>query len=195
MITVTDPAGIWKQYTNDVFGNLVTVLEPDPSTSGTVNPPVPATSQYPLTAAPTGSNTLFTGYSYDQLNHLLKVTMPRATGTQTRTFIYNSTTQLLTSAVNPENGTIAYAYNADTTLKTKTYNNGNYEQYTYDSYQRLTKIQRFVHSGSNYVEDMAEDVTYTYDALNGVPYAGLLTQATFASGLGTNSWTLQNQYT
>jgi hypothetical protein len=30
VITVTDTAGIWKQYFNDVFGNLVTVIEPDP---------------------------------------------------------------------------------------------------------------------------------------------------------------------
>jgi hypothetical protein len=34
--TVNDPAGNWKQYTNDVFGNLVTVLETNLS-AGTVN--------------------------------------------------------------------------------------------------------------------------------------------------------------
>jgi RHS repeat-associated protein len=192
--TVTDPAGNWKQYTNDVFGNLVTVLEPDPAHPGT-QPPTPATSQYPLTAAPNGSNTLFTGYSYDQLNHLLQVNMPRSTGTQTRTFSYNSTTQLLASVTNPENGTIAYAYNPDSTLLTKTYNNGNYQQYTYDAYQRVLKIQGFVDNGGTYTEDTTERQTFIYDALNGVPYPGLLTSATFASGLGTNGWTLQNQYT
>jgi YD repeat-containing protein len=86
------------------------------------------TSQYPLTAAPSGSNTPFTGYIYDQLNHLTTVNMPRSTGTQTRTFVYNPTTQLLSPVTNPENGNVSYAYNADSTLSTKTYNNGNYEQ-------------------------------------------------------------------
>src|ERR1017187_7862608 len=28
--TVTDPAGNWKRYASDAFGNLVTVIEPDP---------------------------------------------------------------------------------------------------------------------------------------------------------------------
>jgi YD repeat-containing protein len=32
--TATDPAGIWKQYYNDAFGNLVTVVEPDPTVAG-----------------------------------------------------------------------------------------------------------------------------------------------------------------
>ena len=54
--------------------------------------------------------------------------MPRSTGTQTRTFAYNSTTQFLASATNPENGTISYVYNADSILSTKTYNNGNYQK-------------------------------------------------------------------
>ena len=60
--TVTDPAGNWKQYTNDAFGNLVTVLQPDPAHPGT-QPPAPATSQYPLSAAPSGLNTLFAATS------------------------------------------------------------------------------------------------------------------------------------
>ena len=36
--TVTDPAGNWKQFTKDVLGNLITVVEPDPANqpSGTL---------------------------------------------------------------------------------------------------------------------------------------------------------------
>ena len=194
--TVTDPAGNWKQYTNDAFGNLVTVLEPDPAHPGTL-PPVP-TSQYPLTAAPAGSNTLFTGYSYDALNHLLQVNMPRSTGTQTRTFAYDSS-QRLKTAINPENGTVAYAYNQDSTLSTKTYNNHNYELYNYDTFQRLTAIHRFVCNSTctTATEDLNQLQSFTYDTTpSGATYYGLLTTATFASGLGsTNNWTLQNQYT
>jgi hypothetical protein len=91
---------------------------------------------------------------------------------------------------------ISYTYNADSTLSTKTYNNGNYQQYSYDPYQRLTEIQGFVYnSPQHYTEDTSERQTFTY-GLSGAPYAGLLISATFASGLDTtNAWTLQNQYT
>jgi len=128
------------------------------------------------------------------LNHLLQVNMPRSTGTQTRTFTYDSS-QRLHTVNNPENGTVTCAY-ADSTLATKTYNNGNYQQYTYDGYQRLTEIQGFVYNGPNsYSEDTKERQTFTYDTLGAASYPGLLTAATFASGLGSNNWTLQNQYT
>src|ERR1700691_427610 len=85
----------------------------------------------------------------------------------------------------------------DGTLSTITYNNHNYQQCSYDPYQRLSEIQGFVYNGpQNYTEDTSECETFTYDSLNGVAYAGLLTAATFASGLDTTtSWTLQNQYT
>ena len=76
--------------------------------------------------------------------------MPRNTTngmkTQTRTFVYAPTTYStvtlpalwITSATNPENGTVSYTYNADGTLASKTDANGNTETYTYDAYQRLT---------------------------------------------------------
>jgi YD repeat-containing protein len=68
--------------------------------------------------------------------------------TQTRTFVYASTTYStlvlpalwLTMATNPENGTVSYTYNADGTLASKEDANGNTETYTYDAYQRLTGI-------------------------------------------------------
>jgi YD repeat-containing protein len=49
--TVTDAAGKWKTFTNDVLGNLVTVLEPDPA-----NQP---------------GGTLTTSYTYDWMNHII----------------------------------------------------------------------------------------------------------------------------
>lgn len=40
--TVTDPVGKWKQYASDAFGNLVTVIEPDPKYNpGAPNRPRP----------------------------------------------------------------------------------------------------------------------------------------------------------
>jgi YD repeat-containing protein len=66
-VTVTDPANHSKTYTMDAFGNLTSVQESDP-TNGLVT----------------------TSYTYDVMNHLISVSMPRGTATQTRTFNYAS---------------------------------------------------------------------------------------------------------
>ena len=53
-VKVTDPAGRWKKYTMDGFGNLVIVEEPKPS-----------------------SGTHVSNYTYNQFNKLLTVSMTR----------------------------------------------------------------------------------------------------------------------
>ena len=182
--TVADPAGKWKQYFNDAFGNLLTVIEPDPA----VNPAVPAS---PISTNPLPAGYLLTSYTYDQFNHLTQVAMPRSTAngmkTQTRTFTYTSTTYpgklvlpalWLTSATNPENGTVSYTYNADGTLATKKDAKQNTESYAYDTYGRLTGIT---------LPDQFQ--TFTYDicpltAQGCVSMAGQLMQASFGSSLG-----------
>jgi RHS repeat-associated protein len=139
-VTVTDPAGKWKTFTMDALGNLTAVLEPDPSPLGNVT----------------------TSYTYDVLNHLAVVSMPRGTTTQTRTFNYNSGTTVtgfLQSATNPENGTVIYTYTPGTnTLFTKTDAKNQKLTYMYDSYNRLTSVTasgQFI--GNNVVR------TYSYD--------------------------------
>ena len=139
--TVTDPAGKWKTTTTDVLGNLMTVLEPDPA-----NQP---------------GGTLSTNYAYDWMGHVTQVSMPRGSTTQTRTFVYDSAGRL-TSATNPENGTVTYAYNTTNTLATKTDAKGQATVYTYDSKNRVTEVQRYP-NGVNYAEDVCQRVTYTYD--------------------------------
>ncbi len=57
-VTVTDPAGKWKKFTMDAFGNLTSVVEPD------------------ATQTNTGSQATTT-YAYDVLNHLINVNIPR----------------------------------------------------------------------------------------------------------------------
>ena len=94
LTTVTDQAGKWKTFTNDAFGNLVTVSEPDPDPN---NP----------------SHTAITNYTYNAVNQLVGVSMQRYTGpgttyTQTRSFGW--TGQDMTSATNPEDGTVTYQY-------------------------------------------------------------------------------------
>jgi YD repeat-containing protein len=191
--TVTDPAGNWKQYASDAFGNLVMVLEPAPP----ANPAPPTPPTYPVTTAPT--DMLLTTYTYDQFNHLTQVSMPRSTSngvvTQTRTFNYASTAYStlilpalwLTSASNPENGTVSYTYNADGTLAGKTDANGNTETCTYDAYQRLTRIP-----------DRQQTFTYDTRPANDAfctSNPGQLVEAIFANGVGTNDLGFQYDYT
>jgi YD repeat-containing protein len=120
--TVTDPAGKWKTTTTDVLGNLTTVLEPDPA-----NQP---------------GGTLSTNYTFDWMGHVTQVSMPRGSTTQTRTFVYNNLGQL-TSATNPENGTVSYTYNTSGTLATKTDAKNQQTVYTYDSKNRVTEVQHY----------------------------------------------------
>jgi YD repeat-containing protein len=84
---------------------------------------------------------LNTYYTYDLLNNVTQVTMPRATGTQTRTFNYNNTAYLQ-SATNPENGTVTYTYTTAGNLAGKTDAKGQKVVYTYDGYNRLWQVQR-----------------------------------------------------
>jgi RHS repeat-associated protein len=122
VVTVTDQAGKLRRSLVDALGRLARVDEPDTSSStgslGTVASPTQATS-----------------YSYDTVGNLIGVTQ----GSQTRSFNYNSLNRL-TSAVNPENGTVSYGYD----------NNGNL----------TSKTDPRTTSGSNWT------TTVAYDALN-----------------------------
>jgi YD repeat-containing protein len=139
--TVTDPAGNWKTFASDVLGNLTTVVEPDPA-----NQP---------------SGTLTTNYTYDWMNHVSQVSMSRAGTTQTRTFVYNDA-GLLTSATNPENGTVTYTYNADNTLNTKQDAKGQVKAYGYDAYKRVAIIWTYP-NGQSSPEDVCQRVSYGWD--------------------------------
>ena len=95
-VTVTDPAGKWKKFTTDAYGNLIQVNEPNPA----------------------GGSDYVTTYTYDLFNRLIGVSMPRSTGTQTRSWTY--TGAFLTSATNPENGTVNYTYGSNNMIATRT---------------------------------------------------------------------------
>jgi YD repeat-containing protein len=168
--TVTDPAGKWKQFTNDVSGNLTAVVEPDPA-----NQP---------------SGTLTTSYTYDWMNHVTQVSMPRGASpnatTQTRTFVYNAL-GLLTSATNPENGTVTYTYNGDNTLQKKHDAKGQDTVYTYDSLKRAIEIQRYP-NGSGGAEDPCSRVNYAYGTDPTAHNYGRLTYVgTWAPGYGSRT--------
>jgi len=86
LVTVTDPGGKWRSMVTDGFGNLVLVIEPNPA----------------------GGANFTTSYVYNSFNQLTTVTMPRPTGTQTRTFVYNAAGQM-TSVTQPETASFAKA--------------------------------------------------------------------------------------
>ena len=90
-----------------------------------------------------------TDYGYDALNNLLGVTQKgsNSANARTRSFQYDSLSRL-SSAANPESGTITYGYDADGNVITKTALSPNQPStgtatvattYTYDKLNRLAK--------------------------------------------------------
>jgi len=139
-VTVTDPAGMWKKLTMDVFGNLMQVNEPNPA----------------------GGSDYVTTYTYDVLGHLTGVSMTRGSTTQTRSFDYGSPPgTFLLAATNPENGTVHYTYNSYGKVATRVDAKNQEVAYTYDSYARLTKVQRY--PTQNGAEDTCQQENYFYD--------------------------------
>jgi RHS repeat-associated protein len=144
----TDSAGKWKKQTADAFGNLTTVNEPNPA----------------------GGADFVTTYTYNTLNQMTQVSMPRpyqgGTYTQTRTFVYAG--QDMTSETNPENGTTTYDYNADHQVTRKTQSNGQQTRNVYDAYGRLSQLQHWGWvsvSGSTVLQErLNERVDYVYDS-------------------------------
>ncbi|MBL0159888.1 MAG: hypothetical protein IPP47_22765 [Bryobacterales bacterium] len=144
-VTVTDPGGKWKTMTVDGFGNLVTVVEPNPA----------------------GGTNFTTSYVYNSFNQLTTVTMPRPTGTQTRTFVYNAAGQM-TSVTQPETGTTTFGYDASGRPAWKRDAKQQLTEFSYDAYNRTTQILRYKRVAGADVLDPAQKTVYSYDsAVNG----------------------------
>lgn len=97
-------------------------------------------------------------HTYDAVNHLLTVTMPRTVNstqvTQTKD-IHLQRELTVDRRDAAENGTTAYAYNADGSLHSRTDAKNQVTTYTCDSYQRVTQITH----GS----DASQTVKFSYD--------------------------------
>ncbi|HEX5875422.1 MAG TPA: RHS repeat-associated core domain-containing protein [Pyrinomonadaceae bacterium] len=109
-ITVTDPKLRKRRSIMDSLGRMKHVYED-----------------------PDGLNFL-TSYAYDVFDNLVLVTQ----GTQTRTFSYNSLGQL-TSATNPENGTVSYQYDNEGNPIVRTEARNVSAHYSYDALNRPTR--------------------------------------------------------
>jgi len=127
-----------------------------------------------------------TNYSHDALGNLLSVTQGGLTG---RSFVYDSLSRL-TSATNPESGTISYTYDANGNLATKTAPAPNQAgtatvttTYSYDTLNRLTQK-----SYSDTVPTYANGtptVDYGYD-LSNVSISGQ--NLSISNSIGRLSW-------
>jgi YD repeat-containing protein len=123
---VTDPTGKWRRSIADALARLVEVDEPNSTTAS-----VAATG-----CVGTGEPIWITSYGYDVLGNLTSVLQ---NASHSRSFSYNSLSQLLTSN-NPEAGTINYAYNSDGTLFTKQDARNITTTYSYDVLRRAKTI-------------------------------------------------------
>jgi RHS repeat-associated protein len=110
---------------------------------------------------PGGGADWITNYTYDALGHLVGVSMPRDNGTQTRTFVYTGND--MTSATNPENGTVTYQYDGSHRVTKRTGAKQQETRYTYDWYGRLLEVQHWAWVW-HYV-----DPTYTYRSFEELP--------------------------
>src|ERR1700722_1038517 len=146
--TVTDEAGNQRENQLDGMGRLTDVWE------------APNVSGYDFQ----------TIYTYDPLNDLTLVTQngSNSSNARIRHFYYDSLSRL-TSAVNPESGTIGYSYDANGNLRSKTALSPNQPtngtatvttSYAYDALNRLT--------GKSYADSYTgnpptSSVAYAYD--------------------------------
>ncbi|HXM51037.1 MAG TPA: RHS repeat-associated core domain-containing protein [Pyrinomonadaceae bacterium] len=148
-ITVTDQAGKQRQSVTDGLGRLSSVYE-DPS----------------------GLNHQ-TSYSYDPLDDLVTVTQD----SQTRNFVYDSLKRL-TSATNPESGTVSYQYDNNGNLTSKTDARPITTTFAYDALNRAV---------TRSYSDSTPTVTYTYDAASVANSKGRLTSV--SSSVSTTNYT------
>jgi RHS repeat-associated protein len=160
---VTDQQGKKRKSATDALGRLITVWEPD--TSGTF--------------------VYETDYSYDVLNNLTQVQQKgndaNSADWRTRTFSYNSLSQLLTAS-NPELGTVTYTYDNDGNLLTKKDARAITITYGYDALNRLT--------GKTY-SNADPAVSYFYDqaSYNGLAITnGVGRRTGMSDAAGAEAW-------
>ena len=132
-VRVTDQAGKQRLSQTGALGWLTDVWE------------ITAAAETGVTEAVTFNGSALNGYrtkyQYDALSNLKTVTQQAGTaGTmQTRTFNYDSLSRL-TSATNPESGTVTYQYDSNSNLTGKTDARGVTTTYGYDALNRNTSL-------------------------------------------------------
>jgi RHS repeat-associated protein len=140
-VTGADQAGKRRRSETDALGRLIRVIE-DPDNLNYV-----------------------TFYSYDALGNLRQVIQ----GSQTRTFAYDSLSRL-TSATNPESGTVTYAYDLNGNVIEKTDARGVRTTMAYDALNRVrSKVYAGLTPEGTAAANATPQVNYFYDDCSGLP--------------------------
>ena len=168
-VTVTDQASKVRRSMIDGLRRLARIDEPDTTGNlGSTSSPVQPTS-----------------YTYDVFGNLKTV----AQGAQTRTFVYSSLSRL-TSAANPESGTVTFDYDNNGNLLHKTDARSVTTTFTYDALNRIV-------TKSYNDNPQTPTVSYFYDAQSpptGAPSfahgyaAGRLIAITYGSGSSAGTY-------
>jgi RHS repeat-associated protein len=178
---VTDPTGKWRRSRTDALGRLIEVDEPNAVGATVASTGCPGTSE-PIWV---------TSYTVDTLGNLKQVVQ---NGSRQRNFTYDSLSRLLTAS-NPENGTVTYAYDSNTScaspnsfaglLVSKTDARGIRTCAQYDVVNRQTVI--------NYSNgDPTITTTYDQTACLGLPSCQNIGQKTsMTDAAGSEAWSYQ----
>jgi len=177
--TVEDQAAKVRRSITNALGQLTRLDEPTSTGLGSVTAPTQPTV-----------------YTYDVLNNLLTVTQAgsgteqcgSSSGncTQTRSFFYSSLSRL-TSATNPESGTISYGYDPNGNLTRKTDARGVQTDYVYDELNRIKNRNYSTTGGTPANYQASPNVTYAYRTA--APAVGAL--ASVSTGTGANTSTTE----
>jgi len=147
--TVTDEAGKSRESCIDGLGRMTSVFE-DPGSSPHLN--------------------YETDYTYDALGNLTYANQKgsNSANARTRSFSYDSLSEL-TSAANPESGTISYAYDADGNVITKTAplpnQTGTATVTTTNTYDKLNRVTSKSYKDGGNSDPYTPTVQYGYDAV------------------------------
>jgi RHS repeat-associated protein len=143
-VLVKDQASKERMSQTNALGQLKDVWEVTAADSWTEDISFPGHSEV--------TKAYHTSYAYDVLDNLTTVSH----GGQTRTFVYDSLKRL-TSATNPESGTVSYQYDANGNLTQKTDARNIVTTYVYDALNRNTTVDYSSTTSIN------PDITRNYD--------------------------------
>ncbi len=165
--TVTDPAGLQRKFETDALGRRIKTTEPDVANGNSLT-----------------QETSFTFNVFDE-------PLTSIQGSQTRTRVYDALGRL-TSATDPESGTVGFVYN-NWNLATQVTDARNViKAITYDTMNRLTGVSYNV-SGTGVPATPA--VTFTYGTSTALLNNGRLLTMTDGLGSESYSWNQLGQLT
>jgi RHS repeat-associated protein len=213
--TMTDPEGDWYTYEYDLLGQLVEMADPHGDTTFFT---YDATGLRLSRSMDSGSETT---YDYDAVGRLETIRNLTADGSTFNTFSYTYDDAGRLTGENGPQGSRTYSYYDNNELFRIDYQNGDFEQYTYDAvgnrlvkeFQNgagyLTKFSRYTYDNANrmVIGDFEEHTDYNgdspefpiptsataYRSIYGYDDNGNLTSINEAGEITTFNWDVRNR--